>query len=74
MQYPYRNADEEGHLERLASTPYALDDAPYLKTERYSLDSSYSQADVDAKRLLDMQGAQDNLWWYNRNREEITSL
>ena len=71
--YPYRTEEEQAAFERLPSTQYAVDDTPYLHTERYTLSPDYEAADVIAKRLVDMQGAQDNLHRFISNLQSRTT-
>jgi hypothetical protein len=70
MQYPFRSDSVQSALEHMAYGPYAHDDAPHLRTQRYSLDSSYDTRDVNDKIAIDAQGVQDNLYWHNFTREE----
>jgi hypothetical protein len=66
-EYPYRTDAEQSALEHLPHGPFAFSDKPYLSTERYSL-SGFEPRDVEEKRLVDMQGIQDNLYWFNQRK------
>ena len=68
MNYPYRTDAEEAALVRLASTPYATDDAPHLKTQRITLSADYDNANLTDKAMVDTQGVADNWWRYERDR------
>jgi len=70
ISYTYRNDSVQSALEHMAYGPYAHDDKPYLRTQRYSLDSSFEQRDINDKIAIDAQGIKDNVWWYNLTREE----
>lgn len=67
--YPYRTDAEQATLEQLPHGPYAYNDTPHLSVNRYSM-IGFEEREVDAKRAVDMQGAQDMLWWYNFTKEE----
>jgi len=73
MEYPHRTDDEQAALEHLPNSPYAFDDRPYLNTQRYSM-SGYEPRDVMRKALVDAQGAMENLWWLEHNKERMKSL
>jgi hypothetical protein len=68
--YPHRTEADDKFLETLPHIRYATDDTPHISTARYSLNSDYEPRDVTAKVSLDMQGAQDNLFWYAFNKRQ----
>lgn len=70
MNYPHRTDAEQAALERLAGTPYTVDDAPYLKTQRITLSADYDNANLTDKAMVDTQGVADNWYHYERNRVE----
>jgi hypothetical protein len=70
VNYPHRTDAEQAALDRLHTTPYALDDAPYLKTQRITLSSDYDNANLTDKAMVDTQGVADNWYHYERNRVE----
>jgi hypothetical protein len=67
IRYPIEMKNEayEAALGRLQVSAYASEDQPHLFTERYSLSSDYEKADVDAKAIVNVVGAADNLYWLN---------
>lgn len=74
MQYPFRSAAEQAAFERMPSTPFAFDDRPYMNTARVCISGNYEPRDLDAKKLLDLSGAADNLWWLEFNRSRETNV
>ena len=69
MNYKLRTDTEQATLEHLPHSPYFYDDTPHLSTARYSM-SGYDPHDVEAKRTLDENAVQDNLWWYEKNQQD----
>jgi hypothetical protein len=65
MNFPYRSDEQQAALDHVPHGPYAFSDKPYLSTERYSL-SGFELRDIEAKKLVDAQGIQDNIWWYEK--------
>lgn len=63
MKYPHKDALDEEALNRLPSTQYAVEDKPFLSTQRYSLSPDYESSDVTAKLRVDTQGAMDMQYW-----------
>jgi hypothetical protein len=67
MKYPYRSEEQQAALDHIPHGPFVFSDKPYLFTERYSL-SGFEPRDIVAKRLVDEQGIQDNIWFYERSK------
>lgn len=74
MNFPHKDEKDIAALSRLASTAYAEDDMPFLRTQRYSLSPDYEASDVTSKQRIDLQGAMENLWWLNYNKERMEKL
>lgn len=72
MNFPHKDDQDRAALSRLASTAYAEDDMPFLRTQRYSLSPDYENSDVIAKQRVDTQGAMENLWWYDNLKKGET--
>jgi hypothetical protein len=62
ISYPYPADEVVNALERLPHTAYAEDDKPFLSTQRYQLNPDFEISDVDAKALVDLQGAMEMQW------------
>ncbi len=69
MMYPHRDDATQAALDHMPHGPYAHIDAPHLYTARYS-PTGFEKRDIEDKALVDKQGVQDNLWWYNFTRAE----
>jgi len=74
LNFPHKDEQDLTALSRLASTAYAEDDMPFLRTQRYSLSPDYEASDVAAKQRVDLQGAMENLWWLEHNKERMKNL
>lgn len=74
MSFPHKDEQDLAALRRLASTAYAEDDMPFLRTQRYSLSPDYEPSDVTAKQRVDIQGALENQWWLEHNKERMKNL
>ena len=74
LNYPYRSDEQTTALDRLPSTMYTEDDAPFLRTQRYSLSPDYEPSDILAKQQVDAQGTMDNMYWYTVNKKKQESL
>jgi hypothetical protein len=73
VNYPYRSTEQQSDLERLPDTQFYSDDKPFLKTERYSLSPDYEPSDINCKRNVDAQSAQDNQYWFELSHTQRTS-
>ena len=74
MTYPFKDEKDIAALERLPSTAYAEKDHPYLFTQRNSISPDFEASDVIAKQRVDLQGALENQWWLNHNKEKMENL
>jgi hypothetical protein len=63
MKYPHKDDLDIAALNRLPSTQYAVEDKPFLFTQRYSLSPDFEPSDVTAKLRVDTQGAMDMQYW-----------
>ena len=65
MAYPHRTEAQQDALEHLPHSPYATDDTPFNSLNKFS-QTGYEPVDVLSKALVDLQGTQDNIWFYER--------
>ena len=65
MRYPHRTEEQQAALDHLQHSPYASDDTPFTSLNRFCL-TGYEPVDVLSKAMVDVQGTQDNSWWYER--------
>jgi hypothetical protein len=72
--FPFRSDAEQSAFERIPFTPFAVEDRPYLNIARVCVAGHYEIRDIAAKRLLDLSGAAENLWWYNWNKTRETNV
>lgn len=68
MSYLYRTDEQQAALDHLPHGPYVFADKPYLSTMRYSL-SGFEPRDIAAKQLVDEQGINDNMYWFQKGKD-----
>ena len=66
LNYPHRSEEQQDALEHLQHSPYASDDRPFNSISKFCL-TGYEPVDVINKAIVDVQGVQDNQWWYEEN-------